>query len=217
MVTGTDEQTLLQRAPTAVAAVFGTVLTVLAVLWVSERAGIAGVSTPGVLSHGVATSGTTYAGEISLIGDSVATGAAPCLRRRGIATQAAEGRQFGSAGRIIQRQADRGTLPERVVVALGANGPIAEDQLADVMGAAGENRRVYFVTIQLPDAPVYAYESAANSLLGEAPSTWPAARVIDWNAVSGQHPRALYPDGIHVTPAGCRIYARMVSDAVRTE
>ena len=80
------------------------------------------------------------------------------------------------------------------------------------MRAAGPDRSVYWVTIELPEVDKYAYEDAVNQRLRAMPGRWPNAHIIDWNAsvlTSG-----LYPDGIHLNPAGCQAYATLITEGV---
>jgi lysophospholipase L1-like esterase len=44
------------------------------------------------------------------------------------------------------------------------------------------------------------------------PGRWPNAHVIDWNA--SVLPEGLYPDGIHLNPAGCQAYANLILQGV---
>jgi lysophospholipase L1-like esterase len=111
---------------------------------------------------------------------------------------------------LIEQKAAAGELHPRVLVALGTNGPFGFKVLDRIMRAAGPDRAVYFVTVELPDS--YSYEGDVNQRLRAMPGRWPNAHVIDWNAsvlVAG-----LYPDGIHLNPQGCQAYANLILQGV---
>jgi len=99
-----------------------------------------------------------------------------------------------------------------VVVALGTNGPFGFKVLDRIMRAAGTERSVYWVTVELPEVANYAYEDAINRRMRAMPGRWPNAHVIDWNA--SVRPTGLYPDGIHLNPEGCRTYATLILEGV---
>ncbi len=80
------------------------------------------------------------------------------------------------------------------------------------MRAAGPERAVYWVTVELPDVERYAYENVVNQRLRAMPGRWPNARVIDWNA--SVLTVGLYPDGIHLNPMGCQAYATLITEGV---
>ncbi|MCU0298804.1 MAG: hypothetical protein MUF33_09845 [Candidatus Nanopelagicales bacterium] len=99
-----------------------------------------------------------------------------------------------------------------MVVALGTNGPFGYKVLDRIMRAAGPDRAVYWMTIELPEVERYAFEDAVNQRLRSMPGRWPNAHVIDWNA--SVLAEGLYPDGIHLNPAGCQAYANLILQGV---
>lgn len=187
-----------------------TLAIVVGGLWVSGKAGLP--SPQAVLSLAVPHSGPILTGRVYAIGDSVLLGARTCLSGTDIRIHARENRRMVDGARRVEIRARNGKLPPRVLVALGTNGPFGFKALDRVMRAAGPDRSVYWVTVELPDIDRYAYENRANQRLRAMPGRWPNAHVIDWNA--SVLPEGLYPDGIHLNPAGCQAYANLLLQGV---
>jgi hypothetical protein len=64
-------------------------------------------------------------------------------------------------------------------------------------------------------APV-SWQDESNHALEEADETWPHPTLIDWAPVAAAHQNLLW-DGIHLTPGGAGIYARLVARAVQMD
>lgn len=202
-----SDDTLVQRLPTILGGVLATLAFVIAGLWVSGKSGLP--SPQAVLSM-AKPSDPVLTGPVQAVGDSVLLGAKPCLKGTDIKVNAVENRTMTDGAVLIEQKAAAGELHPRVLVALGTNGPFGFKVLDRIMRAAGPDRAVYFVTVELPDS--YSYEGDVNQRLRAMPGRWPNAHVIDWNAsvlVAG-----LYPDGIHLNPQGCQAYANLILQGV---
>lgn len=207
-----DDDPLSARLPTIIGGVLATLAVVVGGLWISGKGGLP--SPQAVLSF-ADTSGPDLTGPVLAVGDSVMLGAKPCLRDGDVEVRvrAAENRSMAEGAALIEAKSAAGQLPPRVVVALGTNGPFGYKVLDRVMNAAGPDRTVYWVTVELPEWEQYGYEDTVNRRLRAMPGRWPNARVIDWNASVA--PDGLYPDGIHVNPEGCNYYANLVLQGVQ--
>lgn len=204
-----SDDTLVQRLPTILGGVLATLAFVIAGLWVSGRSGLPSPQT--VLSMAKPAANPVLSGPVFALGDSVLLGAKPCLKGTDVKTNAAENRSMAEGADLVEQKAAAGELPPRVLVALGTNGPFGFKVLDRLMTAAGPQRSVYFVTVELPDA--YSYEGDVNQKLRAMPGRWPNAHVIDWNA--SVLTTGLYPDGIHLNPEGCQAYANLVLQGVQ--
>jgi len=209
-VTEPDEDPLVQRLPTILGGVLATLAIVISGLWISGKTGLP--SPQAVLSQAIPHSQPVLSGPVYAIGDSVLLGAKTCLQDTIVLTRAVENRTMRDGARRIEAKAAAGTLPPRVVVALGTNGPFGFKALDRIMRAAGTERSVYWVTVELPEVDKYAYEDVINRRLRAMPGRWPNAHVIDWNA--SVRSTGLYPDGIHLNPEGCQTYATLITEGV---
>ena len=61
-------------------------------------------------------------------------------------------------------------------------------------------------------APV-SWQDESNHALEEADETWPHTTLINWAPVAAAHENLLW-DGIHLTPKGAGVYARLVSQVL---
>lgn len=204
-----DDESLAQRLPTVLGGVLATLAILVAGLWISGRSGLP--SPQAVLSL-AKPAAPALTGPILGVGDSVLMGAKRCLKGTDVTVDAEENRTMAEGARLLEQKAQDGTLPPRIVMALGTNAPFGEKVLDRIMRAAGPERAVYWTTVELPATEQYAYEEAVNQRLRAMPGRWPNAHVIDWNA--SVLPEGLYPDGIHLNPDGCQAYATLVLQSV---
>lgn len=145
------------------------------------------------------------------LGDSVMLGALPALESHGFRALAKESRQFGYAVDAVTRRAQKGTLPRNVVVHLGTNGTIDDSDCRAVVDAVGPERRLFLVTVRVPRP----WQASNNRELRACAATAPdRVVVLDWHAVSADHPQWFYDDGIHLRPVGQEAYAAFVADQV---
>jgi hypothetical protein len=140
------------------------------------------------------------------VGDSVMLGAVPQLRRAGFEVNARGCRQMSHGLRLLARRRDAGSLPDVVVVALGHNWTIRIDDIRRALIILGPERVLGMVT------PRGDYASARTAI-SAAGRRWPArVRVLPWAARSAGKPWTW--DGLHLTRAGARAFARLLSRAI---
>lgn len=155
-----------------------------------------------------------FRGQGYALGDSVMLGAVPCLEPRRWTVDARGSRQAPAAIDVLRQK--RSVLPRVVVLHVGTNGGITREHVDTAMRVLGRDRIVVWVTIALPETSRYSFEDASNRVLRAAPKRWTNARVADWNKASAPYQRQwMWGDGIHLTPAGCRAYARLVDRVAR--
>jgi hypothetical protein len=141
------------------------------------------------------------------VGDSVMLGAVPQLRRAGFEVNARGCRQMTEGIQLLAGQ--RATLPDVVVLALGYNWTITIDQIRQALMILGPRRVLGMVT------PRGEYASA-RAAIHQAGRRWPArVKVLRWAARSSG--KAWTWDGLHLTPAGARGFARLLGNAFEWE
>jgi peptidoglycan/LPS O-acetylase OafA/YrhL len=149
---------------------------------------------------------------IVALGDSVMIGAAEKLAVRlgpGFSMSAEVGRQADEFVAIAQRLKREGHAPQAMIVQMGNNGPLYGDEMEDLRKATSEVGQLFLID---DHAPV-SWVGESNHALAEAARDWPRTTLIDWEPVATSHEDLLW-DGIHLTPAGAGLYARLVSAAV---
>jgi peptidoglycan/LPS O-acetylase OafA/YrhL len=145
------------------------------------------------------------------IGDSVMLGAVGTLDSAlgDIDVDAKVGRQLGEALPLLRERIARGVLSDIVVIHLGNNGPFRAAELTELLDLLREVPRVVLVNLKLPRS----YEGRNNELLAAAAAE-PRVRVVDWRKAGFAGGGAFGRDGIHLTPAGAKLYAARIAAAV---
>jgi peptidoglycan/LPS O-acetylase OafA/YrhL len=147
--------------------------------------------------------------KVLAIGDSVMRGAATDLvdgLRSDVLVDAEEGRQPSSYAGVIDSYRKAGKLASTVVVQMGNNGPVYYADLTSLRSALTGVPHVYLVNVEVPRS----WQNEVNSELESFVKSWPEAALIDWqSAVSGNIGGLTY-DGIHLDPAGQRLYTNLI-------
>jgi len=149
---------------------------------------------------------------VSLVGDSVMVGAAPTVLEefgnRAI-IDAKVSRQAADITPVIERLKSEGQLGPTVVVQVGINGTVTDQNLRDIVGAA-EGRRVLIINARVPRS----WEAGNNELVSELVPKLTNAGVIDWYSYSDGHRDWFLDDGVHLTEDGRKAYADLILEAV---
>ena len=152
-------------------------------------------------------------GPVSAFGDSVLLGARDALIRSTgrVHVDAVEGRQPYEVLDDVLAAAAHGALAPRVLIHTGNNGIIAASQLRATLQALRDRERVVLVTDRVPRE----WQDLNNATIKSVGRQFENVRVLDWFAASAGRTAWLYSDGLHLTEAGARAYARLVDDALR--
>lgn len=142
-----------------------------------------------------------------VIGDSTMIFAAPVLGRLGLEADARGCRQFAQGVAMLAARRRAGTLPGVAVLALGANGTISGGSVAAALGAVGRETTLALVTPRNLAASARAMRRAALRRPDRV-------LLVDWARFSAGHGVWFAGDGLHVTYAGARVYARFIRRAV---
>jgi peptidoglycan/LPS O-acetylase OafA/YrhL len=149
---------------------------------------------------------------IIALGDSVMIGARDQLERRlgpGFSMSARVGRQADDFVEIVQRLRREGHRPDALIIQMGNNGPLYGEEMAAIQRATARVGELYLVN---DHAPVSWIEES-NQAIAEAGEDWPHTTVIDWKSAAESRDGLLW-DGIHLTPAGARLYARTIAAGI---
>lgn len=149
---------------------------------------------------------------ISAIGDSVMLASAEGLlsARPGIQIDAAVSRSMWAGGDIVQTLAAQGGLRDYVVVGLGTNGPVGDDELQTVYDAIGPDRSLVLVNAFAPRDWI----PGVNAALAAFAASHPRVVVADWAQAIAPQLDLLAGDEIHPGPTGGALYAATVAAAI---
>jgi len=179
-----------------------------------------------VLPSGTTTSGTTTApsavagpaavpqsGPILAVGDSVMLGASDALGAaigRNLHLDAVISRQPRDLIDRLAAYRARGSLPQRVIVHIGDNGPVYYADWQRLKAALAGVPLVVLVNVRIPRS----WESEVNATMRNAVIGWRHATVADWyRASSGP---GVVSDGAHTTAEGARRFAALIARALRS-
>ena len=153
--------------------------------------------------------------QVDAVGDSVMLASATALSSAmpGVYIDAAVSRQMQAGLEVLQGLAASGELRQIVVVGLGTNGVVTAAQLRDVRRIIGPDRDLVLVSTFGPQS----WEHQVNKALAAAARRGTHTEVADWDDAIADRTSLLWPDGVHPQPSGAKLYARVVTAAIRTQ
>ena len=89
-----------------------------------------------------------------------------------------------------------------VVLNMGNNGALTQDQVIAIFEALSESEKVIVVNTAVPRG----WRDENNRLIAEIAQQYPNISVVDWNLASADHPEYFAPDGVHLVPEGVAVY-----------
>ncbi len=113
---------------------------------------------------------------------------------------------------VIRQRRDAGTLGDVVVLHIGNNGVVTNDQFAEIMDLLSAVPRVVWMNLKVPDRH---WEETNNNLFAANVPYYPNATLIDWHSAGESHPEFFLEDGIHLEPAGYQYYAGLIEPYTR--
>ena len=148
---------------------------------------------------------------VTAVGDSVMLGSAYALARvfGVVDLDAAAGRSVDSVIRVLRDRADAGTLNTNVVIQIGNNGIIRDEELHLLLDFLAPDHRVFLVNVRVPRP----WEAPNNALLARVARRYPNTVLVDWPAASDGKTNLLYDDHIHLKPEGAAFYAGLIAAA----
>ena len=150
--------------------------------------------------------------DVLMIGDSVSVRAIPQFEETFPygAIDAAVNRQLYAGQETFDYYNDQDIVGGVVVFALGTNGAATDEQIDELVAAAGPGRQVFFVNTRSPQSWV----GQTTGAMFDAVDRHDNVHVIDWYTASAGHDEYFDGDGTHLTEEGARAYIGLVHDAV---
>ncbi|MFZ2963866.1 MAG: acyltransferase family protein, partial [Rhodoglobus sp.] len=150
--------------------------------------------------------------QILAIGDSVMLAAVPELQQAfpGIAIDAAVSRQLVDAEPIVGSLIAGGAMRPVLVIGLGTNGWIDAGTL-DRLESMLDDTLLIVVNVQAPRD----WTGEVNQILAEFARSQREVELSNWHDAIQPHLDVLANDDIHMGPAGARIYAAALADALQ--
>jgi len=93
-----------------------------------------------------------------------------------------------------------------IVLNLGNNNKLTEDQVAAIFTAISDQPKIVVVNTAVPRG----WRDENNALIAQY-AAQNGAQLVDWAAISDGHPEYFGPDGVHLVPAGVRAYVDAIT------
>jgi peptidoglycan/LPS O-acetylase OafA/YrhL len=151
--------------------------------------------------------------QITAIGDSVMLAAVPELQAAypGIQIDATVSRQMSTAPDILRGLRDAGALRPVVIVALGTNGSVGDQTLADIREVIGPERELVLVTAQAPRGWI----PGVNQKLAAFAWQYRNVELADWYTAIQPHLGELARDQVHFGHIGATIFTGTITEALQ--
>ncbi len=94
-----------------------------------------------------------------------------------------------------------------VVLNLGNNNTLSEDQVVGILDALKGQSKVVLVNTAVPRP----WRDGNNELISRVSARYSNVRVVDWASLSEGHPEYFAPDGVHLVPSGVSVYVAEIS------
>jgi hypothetical protein len=151
-------------------------------------------------------------GRILALGDSVMLGCSSQLKvalDHHVKVDATVGRQVEDTVNELQTLRRHHKLAKIVVIQVGNNGPLWYRDLVRLRHALHGIPDIVVVNVR----NTTSWQDESNHALVNWVHGWPAAHLADWY---GRSTPKMMQDGTHPWPYGCRIYAHVIADTLRS-
>jgi peptidoglycan/LPS O-acetylase OafA/YrhL len=142
------------------------------------------------------------------IGDSVMLGAARHLRAPDtqMTIDAVVGRQASATVDLLAQFKASGEKPEVVLIHIGNNGTLRDNQFEAMMRLLSDVPNVVFVNTKVPRR----WQDPNNAVLTAGAKRYTRVALVDWLSYSEGHPEWFRSDGYHLQPEGAEAYAGLL-------
>ncbi|MDF7640893.1 acyltransferase family protein [Bifidobacterium sp. ESL0784] len=106
------------------------------------------------------------------------------------------GRHFATGSDLYHQHQAQGEAGRVVVMALGTNDRIVDEQQVEDLIASVGDEPLYLTTVRSPDS----WQDSNNQILRSVAAKHKNVGLLDWYSVSNAHPEYFYDDGTHLTP-----------------
>ena len=130
----------------------------------------------------------------------------------GVVVDAEQGRLPWRTPAIVQSLRAAGKIRGTVVLHIGDNGFFSSRVFDQIMAELRDARRVIVVNVKVPQN----WEDPNNAMLAAAVKRHANAVLVDWYGTSAHRPGLFWKDGIHLRPAGAKVYADLIAQAVQS-
>ena len=98
-----------------------------------------------------------------------------------------------------------------VVLNLGNNNKLVENDVVKLMEIVKDQPKIIVVNTAVPRS----WKESNNALINSVVSRYPNTTVIDWAAISENHPEFFATDGVHLNPPGVNAYVSAIREVLK--
>ena len=151
---------------------------------------------------------------VLLIGDSIMLDSSPEIKEQlpDCYIDAVQSRQLNESADVAAVLVNEGQLHQTVVISLGTNGPILEDDARMILNVFDPDISIFWVNLF---GRTVTWEKESNRLLLNLEKDYPNLSVIDWSSLIRKHPEWLWEDGEHPNPDGSEAYATLIRESIQ--
>lgn len=148
-----------------------------------------------------------------VFGDSVVLGARESLKAilGKISIDAAVSRQPEVIAERIRMRRNEQRLGPNVVIHMGTNGIVQEEDLKPILESLRDRNRVVVVNVRVPRV----WMKPSNEMIESLVSQFPNARLADWSAASKGKKGYFAPDGVHLTKTGAKAFGTLINETLK--
>ena len=149
--------------------------------------------------------------KVTAFGDSVLLGASGALEGTfNVELHAQVAEQAAEMKKVIAREVEQGEVRDMVVLHVGNNGIITEEQLRGMLEALSPAEKVALVNVRVPRS----WREPNNALMASVASDFPNVVLVDWAKASADHRDYMVKDGVHLTSKGAKAYTALIAEAL---
>ncbi|MHA8138492.1 acyltransferase family protein [Lactobacillaceae bacterium Scapto_B20] len=150
---------------------------------------------------------------MTAIGDSIMADSAKDLQRvfPNAYISAQVGRQVWDAPDVINQLKANNNLAPNVLINLGTNSPMTDDQIEKVIKTIGPNHQIYWINSHVPTR---YWEGQVNNVINKAAKRHANLHVIDWHRASENQNQLFWDDHVHPNPAGNNKYVSLIAKTI---
>ena len=139
--------------------------------------------------------------DLTAIGDSVLLDVSSDLQDvvPGTVVQGRVGRQVTEVPSIVNSLKSQGQLAHNVLLNIGTNGTVTNEQAEQVVKLIGKDRQIFWVTAHVP---TQSWQNAVNAQIEKTAKKHPNVHVIDWHARALNHSDWFAADNVHPNNTG---------------
>ena len=99
-----------------------------------------------------------------------------------------------------------------VVLDLGNNNHLTRESVVTLLDLLKNQPHIILVNTAVPRV----WKDDNNQIIAEESAKYPNLVLVDWNAISANHPEFFTPDGVHLNDKGSDVYVAAIVDALKS-